>query len=121
MANTAETEVPLLSADPPELETLEIEINGPVGTLTLNRPEALNAMSPELIGELTIAAAWLADRAPLRALIVTGAGAPSARAATSTGSSEGSPMRTSTSPRRFGAAPRRSTTPSSTFAGSPIR
>ena len=27
-----------------------------------------------MIGELTVAAAWLADRAPLRALIVTGAG-----------------------------------------------
>jgi 2-(1,2-epoxy-1,2-dihydrophenyl)acetyl-CoA isomerase len=42
--------------------------------LTLNRPDALNAMSPELIGELTTAAAWLADRAPIRALIITGAG-----------------------------------------------
>jgi enoyl-CoA hydratase/carnithine racemase len=31
-------------------------------------------MSPELIGELVTAAAWLADRAPLRALIVTGEG-----------------------------------------------
>jgi enoyl-CoA hydratase/carnithine racemase len=31
-------------------------------------------MSPELIGELVTAAAWLADRARLRALIVTGAG-----------------------------------------------
>jgi enoyl-CoA hydratase/carnithine racemase len=31
-------------------------------------------MSPELIAELVTAAAWLADRAPLRALIVTGAG-----------------------------------------------
>ena len=36
--------------------------------------DALNAMSPELIAEFTEAAAWLADRAPLRALIVTGAG-----------------------------------------------
>ena len=27
-----------------------------------------------MIGELTVAFAWLADRAPLRALIVTGAG-----------------------------------------------
>ena len=27
-----------------------------------------------MIGELTVAAAWLADRAPFRALIVTGAG-----------------------------------------------
>jgi 2-(1,2-epoxy-1,2-dihydrophenyl)acetyl-CoA isomerase len=74
MAETAETGVPLLSSDPPELETLQIEIDGQVGTLTLNRPDALNAMSPELIGELTTAAAWLADRAPIRAVIVTGAG-----------------------------------------------
>ena len=74
MANTAETEVPLLTSDPPELETLEIEVDGQVGTLTLNRPDALNAMSPQMIGELTIAAAWLADRAPIRALVVTGAG-----------------------------------------------
>jgi 2-(1,2-epoxy-1,2-dihydrophenyl)acetyl-CoA isomerase len=59
---------------PPELATLEIEVDGDLGTLTLNRPDSLNAMSPELIGELTVAAAWLADRAPLRALIVTGAG-----------------------------------------------
>jgi 2-(1,2-epoxy-1,2-dihydrophenyl)acetyl-CoA isomerase len=74
MAETAESEVPILTADPPELATLQIEIAGEVGTLTLNRPDALNAMSPELIGELTVAAAWLADRAPIRALIITGAG-----------------------------------------------
>jgi 2-(1,2-epoxy-1,2-dihydrophenyl)acetyl-CoA isomerase len=74
MTETAETEVPLLTADPPKLETLKIEIDGQVGTLTLNRPDALNAMSPELIAELWTAAAWLADRAPIRALIVTGAG-----------------------------------------------
>jgi 2-(1,2-epoxy-1,2-dihydrophenyl)acetyl-CoA isomerase len=59
---------------PPDLETLRIELDGEIGTLTLNRPDSLNAMSPELIGELTVAAAWLADSAPLRALIVTGAG-----------------------------------------------
>jgi enoyl-CoA hydratase/carnithine racemase len=59
---------------PPELETLVIEIDGEVGTLTLNRPDAYNAMSPQLIGELTTAFAWLADRAALRGLIVTGAG-----------------------------------------------
>jgi 2-(1,2-epoxy-1,2-dihydrophenyl)acetyl-CoA isomerase len=59
---------------PPDLETLRIEVEGDIGTLTLNRPKVLNAMSPELIGELVTAAAWLADRAPLRGLIVTGAG-----------------------------------------------
>jgi 2-(1,2-epoxy-1,2-dihydrophenyl)acetyl-CoA isomerase len=59
---------------PPELQTMRIEIEGEIGTLTLDRPEVFNAMSPEMIGELTVAFAWLADRAPLRALIVTGAG-----------------------------------------------
>jgi len=59
---------------PPELGTLSIEVEGEIGTLTLNRPDALNAMSPEMIGELTIASAWLADQAPLRGVIVTGAG-----------------------------------------------
>jgi 2-(1,2-epoxy-1,2-dihydrophenyl)acetyl-CoA isomerase len=59
---------------PPELNTMRIEIDGEVGTLTLDRPSAFNAMSPEMIGEMTVAFAWLADRAPLRALIVTGAG-----------------------------------------------
>jgi 2-(1,2-epoxy-1,2-dihydrophenyl)acetyl-CoA isomerase len=59
---------------PPELQTLSIEIDGEIGTMTLDRPDSLNAMSPEMIFELTVAAAWLADQAPLRALIVTGAG-----------------------------------------------
>jgi enoyl-CoA hydratase/carnithine racemase len=59
---------------PPELTTIRLEVDGEIGTLTLDRPEVLNAMSPELIGELVTAAAWLADRAPLRALIVSGAG-----------------------------------------------
>jgi enoyl-CoA hydratase/carnithine racemase len=59
---------------PPELNTLRIEIDGEIGTLYLDRPEALNAMDPEMIGELTTAMGWLADQAPLRALIVTGEG-----------------------------------------------
>ncbi len=58
----------------PELNTLRIEIDGEIGTLTLDRPDAFNAMSPELIGELGTAFAWLADQAPLRGLIVTGSG-----------------------------------------------
>ena len=59
---------------PPELSTMRIEIDGEIGTLTLDRPDAFNAMSPEMIGELAVVFAWLADRAPLRALIITGAG-----------------------------------------------
>src|SRR6476659_8908881 len=60
--------------NPPDLNTLRIEIDGDVGTLTLDRPDAFNAMSPEMIGEMTVAFGWLADRAPLRALVLTGAG-----------------------------------------------
>jgi 2-(1,2-epoxy-1,2-dihydrophenyl)acetyl-CoA isomerase len=59
---------------PPELETLELEIDGDIGVLTLNRPEAFNAMSPQMILEMTVVFAWLADRSGLRGLIVTGAG-----------------------------------------------
>jgi enoyl-CoA hydratase/carnithine racemase len=68
------TQTEPLTSSPPELNTLKIEIEGEIGTLTLDRPDAFNAMSPEMIGEMTVAFAWLADRAPLRALIVTGAG-----------------------------------------------
>jgi 2-(1,2-epoxy-1,2-dihydrophenyl)acetyl-CoA isomerase len=60
--------------DIPNLSTMRIEIDGEIGTLTLDRPDAFNAMSPEMIGEMTVAFSWLADQAPLRALIVTGAG-----------------------------------------------
>jgi 2-(1,2-epoxy-1,2-dihydrophenyl)acetyl-CoA isomerase len=59
---------------PPELKNLRLEIDGEIGTLTLDRPKVLNAMSPDMIAELVTAAAWLADRASLRALIVTGEG-----------------------------------------------
>jgi enoyl-CoA hydratase/carnithine racemase len=60
--------------NPPDLNTLRIEIDDEIATLTLDRPDAFNAMSPELIGELTLATGYLADSAPIRALIVTGAG-----------------------------------------------
>lgn len=60
-------------AEKPALNTLEIETDGKIGTLTLNRPDSLNAMSPELIDELSVACEWLAAQ-PLRALIITGAG-----------------------------------------------
>jgi 2-(1,2-epoxy-1,2-dihydrophenyl)acetyl-CoA isomerase len=59
---------------PPQLNTMRLEIDGEIGTLTLDRPDSFNAMSPEMIGEMTLAFAWLADRAPLRALVLTGAG-----------------------------------------------
>lgn len=67
-----ETKIP--TAAQPELETMTLEIDGGVGTLTLNRPDDLNSMSPQMIAELAVIAPWLADRSGLRALVITGAG-----------------------------------------------
>lgn len=64
-----------LTESPPELNTIEIELAGEIATLTLNRPESFNSMSPEMIWELPIAFSWLADKAPARAAVITGAGA----------------------------------------------
>lgn len=66
--------MPTETIAPPELETMTLEIEDEIGTLTLNRPDALNAMSPEMIEELMLVSAWLADSASLRALIITGSG-----------------------------------------------
>ena len=62
------------TVNPPQLNTIRIDVDGEIGTLTLDRPDAFNAMSPEMIGEMIVAFGWLADRAPLRGLIVTGSG-----------------------------------------------
>ena len=107
---------------PPELETLELEIDGDIGVLTLNRPEAFNAMSPQMILEMTVAFAWLADRSGLRGLIVTGAGkAFCAGGDVNTFKQRRRSRRRSTCPPRCAAAPRRCTRRSSTCAGSPSR
>ena len=68
------TESGIPTGEQPTLETMRLKIDGDVGTLTLDRPDDLNAMSPQMIAELAVIAPWLADRAPLRALVITGAG-----------------------------------------------
>ncbi len=59
---------------PPEMETMRLEIDGRIGTLTLDRPKTFNAMSPQMILEMMTIFGWLADRSGLRALIITGDG-----------------------------------------------
>jgi methylglutaconyl-CoA hydratase len=56
------------------LSVLEVERDGHVVTLTLNRPDAGNALDRELLGALSDAVAGLAADASVRAVIVTGAG-----------------------------------------------
>ncbi|EEE38972.1 enoyl-CoA hydratase [Rhodobacteraceae bacterium KLH11] len=53
--------------------TLNTDTRG-VATLTLNRPEKHNAMSAQMISELTQAAAQLADDAAVRVVVLTGSG-----------------------------------------------
>lgn len=55
-------------------EVLERETRGPVVILTLNRPEARNSLSAELIAALTRAIAELGRSDEVRAVVITGAG-----------------------------------------------
>ncbi|MDQ8726692.1 enoyl-CoA hydratase-related protein [Bradyrhizobium sp. LHD-71] len=48
--------------------------DGAVGLLTLDEPASLNAMTPDLLGDLARAVREMADDAGLRALVLTGAG-----------------------------------------------
>ncbi len=47
---------------------------GAVGVLTLNDPQSLNAMTPDLLGALAKAVASVSGEAGIRALVLTGAG-----------------------------------------------
>jgi 2-(1,2-epoxy-1,2-dihydrophenyl)acetyl-CoA isomerase len=53
---------------------LSLEREGHVATITLNRPEKLNALSRDLIDELHVALDEVSDDSDIRVLILTGAG-----------------------------------------------
>ena len=55
-------------------ETILYETAGPVVTITLNRPEALNAINPQMTAELHQALDAANGDSAIRAIIVTGAG-----------------------------------------------
>jgi methylglutaconyl-CoA hydratase len=55
------------------LETLQVETTADVATLTFNRPEKRNAITPKMIDELS-AALDAIEKTSVRALILTGAG-----------------------------------------------
>jgi enoyl-CoA hydratase len=48
------------------------EISGAVATITLNRPKALNALSPELMGELATLVETLDENDEVRCIVLTG-------------------------------------------------
>ncbi len=55
-------------------DTISVEGDGTVATVTLNRPTTLNALNAQLLGELSIALAALDDNPEIRAIIITGSG-----------------------------------------------
>lgn len=57
-----------------DFETLDIEVNGSIARLTLNRPERLNAMNATMLRELAEAARWFDSQRDVRVVIVRGAG-----------------------------------------------
>jgi 2-(1,2-epoxy-1,2-dihydrophenyl)acetyl-CoA isomerase len=57
-----------------ELETVELKVAERVAWLTLNRPEALNALTAQVGRELTVAIDEVAANPDVRAVVLTGAG-----------------------------------------------
>ncbi len=57
-----------------EYTNIKLERENAVATIRLNRPDALNALSPELLQELSAAVAEVRDDQSLKALVVRGEG-----------------------------------------------
>ena len=55
-------------------DTVRFEVSGPVATITLNRPDRLNAMTEELIGGVLACLEQATADDAIRAVVLTGAG-----------------------------------------------
>ena len=53
-------------------EHIVVDVEPPIATITLNRPKVLNALSPELIREVSVALAELEADESVRAVVLTG-------------------------------------------------
>jgi len=51
---------------------IQVEIEAPIATVTLNRPKVLNALSPDLVREVTTALGGLEADESVRAVVLTG-------------------------------------------------
>ncbi len=56
------------------METVKVQIEGAVATISLNRPDKLNAFTVEMVGELVGALEAVATAEEIRAIVLTGAG-----------------------------------------------
>lgn len=57
-----------------ELTTVQVAVDGPVGRLTLDRPEKLNPLGTTTLRELVEAAHWFDDQPAVKAVVVSGRG-----------------------------------------------
>ncbi len=57
-----------------DFETLQVDTDGRIGRIQLNRPESLNPLSTTCLLELVEAAAWFDARDEVRAVVIHGAG-----------------------------------------------
>jgi len=51
-----------------------VEREGPVATITLNRADAMNALTPEMLAEVDAALNGIADDEAVNVVVMTGAG-----------------------------------------------
>src|SRR5258707_2676555 len=57
----------------PDFAALTLDLSAPIARLTLDRPERLNALSPELLAELIEASEAVAAAGAVKVVIVSGA------------------------------------------------
>jgi len=57
-----------------DFESCFVTVKGNIATVTLNRPEKMNALNPELFDGISASFSFLASEADVRAVILTGAG-----------------------------------------------
>jgi 2-(1,2-epoxy-1,2-dihydrophenyl)acetyl-CoA isomerase len=55
-------------------EMIAVSIEGPVGTITLNRPDKLNALTVEMVEDMASAVRLLSAAEAVRVIVITGAG-----------------------------------------------
>ena len=55
-------------------ETINVETNGRLATLTLNRPQSMNAMNATMMKEIADALEWLNEQKEIQVLLIKGAG-----------------------------------------------
>lgn len=58
----------------PQLQSVAVAVDGTVGTLTLNRPGALNAFDRQLMEDIVEAALWFDRRHDVKVVVVAGRG-----------------------------------------------